>query len=148
MSEALTKPNEISSRQRHYEVIYIITPVVNDADAKAILEKNIATLQQFNGTVLRQDDWGKKKMAHIIDKHLMGSYHYFRFVSSAQALKEVERNLKLDARVIRFHTVSLSGVLSAEEIAQLVERAPREASAAPSVRQIEDDGEAASYANA
>lgn len=147
MTETLTRPNEISSRRRHYETIYIISPVVNDAEAKTIMEKNLATLAQFKGTSLRTDDWGKKRMAHPIEKHQMGRYHYFRYISTAEGLKEIERNLKLDARVIRFQTVALSNPLSAEEIALLVERAPREISMAPSVRQDEDDAEAAGYGN-
>jgi small subunit ribosomal protein S6 len=135
----LNRNHEIVDRKRHYETIYIINPQVNDVEAKEIADKNLAILQQYGAQSLRSDDWGKKRMAHPIDKHQLGRYHYFRIVSNANALKEFERNLKLDARVLRFQTVKLSEILSQAEIADLVEKAPREPSSAPSIRQDDED---------
>lgn len=141
-AEALSTPTmteNFKARRRHYETVYIVTPTVNDVEAKAIADKNASILQGLKATILRSDDWGKKRMAHPIDKHQMGRYHYVRTIATAEALSEFERNLKLDARVIRFHTVKLSEILSDEEVAQLVERAPREPSSAPSVRIEEEE---------
>lgn len=137
--KSLLRPKEIGARRRHYEVTYMITPTVNDAEAKTINEKNSQILQSFKSNILRADDWGKKRLPHIVDKHQMARYHYFRFVGTAEALKEFERSLKLDARVLKFLTVRLSDVLSDEQISQLIERAPKEPSAAPSIRQDEED---------
>lgn len=149
VSKSLLRPAEIGSRQRHYETIFILSPLVNDPEAKEVAEKNLKVLNQFNATVLRQDEWGKRRMAHPMEKHQVGRYFFFRFVSTAQALKEFERSLKLDARVIRFASVVLSEPLSKTEIQDLIERAPREASSSPSIRQDDDDGmEGPGYASA
>lgn len=147
MSEViLFKPQEIASRRRHYETIFILSPALNESDVQEVIKKNISILEQYKSQILRQDDWAKKRMAHPIEKHQVGRYFYFRFIGTSEALKEFERNLKLDARVIRFQSVALSeNALTQDEIAKLVERAPREASSAPSVRQDEEDLEASSY---
>ncbi len=138
-TKTLLRPNEIGARERHYETIFILSPLVNDPEAKEVAEKNIKVLTQFKATMLRQDEWGKKRMAHPMEKHQVGRYYYFRFIGTAQALKEFERSLKLDARVIRFSSVSLSKPLSKTEIQDLVEKAPREASSVPALRQEDDD---------
>ena len=143
--KSLVRPNEIANRRRHYEVTYLITPTTNDADAKEIAEKNISTIQTLKGTILRSDDWGKRKLPHILEKHQMARYHYFRIVSTSACLKEFERNLKLDARIIRFLSVRLSDILTDAQIADLVERAPREVSNFPSVHQEEEDLESQGY---
>jgi len=142
----LFNPQDIPSRRRHYETIFILSPTLNETDVQEVIKKNVATLEQYKTDILRQDDWAKKRLAHIIDKHQIGRYFYFRYIGTSEAVREFERNLKLDARVVRYQSVALSNhPLSSEEIAVLVERAPREQSSAPSVRQEEEDLEAGSY---
>jgi len=138
--------NELKGRKRHYETIFIVNPQMSDADAKELIEKNSKVLSQYGGTSLRQDDWGKRRMAYIIEKHQMGRYIYFRYIAPAKAVSELERSLKLDAQVMRYQTVKLSEVLSQEEIDSSIERATREASSSPAYRQDEEDLEAATYA--
>ena len=144
LTEAYQK--ELKGRQRHYETIFIVNPQLSDADAKELIEKNGKVLAQYGGTSLRQDDWGKRRMAYIIEKHQMGRYVYFRYVAPAKAVSELERSLKLDAHILRYQSVKLSEVLSQEEIDSLIERAPREPSSSPTYRQDEEDLEAASFA--
>lgn len=125
-------------RQRHYETIFILSPAISDADAKAIFDRAIKTLEETKGTILRQDPWGKKRMAYLINKHAMGNYFYLRYIGGGDTVRALERILKLEAAVLRFQTVRLSAPLSSDEIKALVEKAPREQSAAPQ-RRFDDE---------
>jgi small subunit ribosomal protein S6 len=132
--------NEKAGRKRHYETIFIVSPAVTDAEAKKLAEKNAALITENNSTILRQDDWGKKKMAYEIEKHAMGRYYYFRYIGTHVCVNALERSLKLDANVLRYKTVRLSSdVLTEAAQAKLVEAAPQEESSAPSFRRNDDD---------
>ncbi|MBN8554794.1 MAG: 30S ribosomal protein S6 [Deltaproteobacteria bacterium] len=129
----------VAERKRHYETVFVISPSVADAASKEISDKNAKLVSDTNGTILRQDDWGKKRMAYMIEKHAMGHYYFFRYVGTQDTVKAFERSLKLDANILRFQTVKLSEPLSKDEISRLVERASKEQSFAPSIRGDEDD---------
>lgn len=129
----------VTKRQRHYETVFIISPALAEAATTEIVEKVTKALTDAGATLLRTDNWGKKRMAYMIEKHAMGNYFYFRYVSTADAVKAFERLLKLDAHVLRLMTVKLSEVLSSDDIKALVEKAPKEQSSAPSVRGDEDE---------
>ncbi len=126
-------------RQRHYECVVVVNPNVNDADLKTFVEKVKKTLAESKGTLLRFDDWGKKRLPHIMDKHMVANFLYIRFVAQRDSVLALERILKIDTLVLRYLTVVLSAPLSATDIQGLVERAPREPSSAPSLRGDDDE---------
>ena len=130
--------NAKRNRRRHYETIFIVAP--GEKTAKEICEKNATIVTDNKGNLLRQDDWGKKKMAYEIEKHNMGHYYYFRFTSTSDVIKALERSLQLDASVLRYKTIRLSEILSEQEEKDLIEKAPSEESQAPSFRR-EDSGD-------
>lgn len=128
-----------SKRQRHYETIFIIAPNVSESKAKELIEKNAKVLGDTKATVLRQDDWGKKRMAYPMKKHAMGQYVYFRYIGTQEGVQALERSLKLDANILKYLSVRLSDPLSQAQIADLVERAPKEQSSCPNARGDEED---------
>jgi small subunit ribosomal protein S6 len=128
-----------SRRQRHYETVFIISPALNETQVSEITDRLNKALIDAGATMLRQDNWGKKRMAYMINKHAMGNYFYYRFAATVDAVHAFERLLKLEAAVLRLMTVKLSEPLSAEEIKALAEKAPREQSAAPALRMDSED---------
>ena len=128
-----------SKRQRHYETVFILSPALNESQVSEITTRMSKALTDAGAQILRQDSWGKKRMAYMIQKHAMGNYFYFRYISTTDGVKAFERLLKLEAAVLRLMTVNLSEPLSETEIKVLVEKAPREQSAAPALRMDADD---------
>ena len=49
-----------------YETIYIIRPTVDEEGIKALQEKFKAIVEE-NGEIEAIDDWGKRKLAYLID---------------------------------------------------------------------------------
>lgn len=138
-TKVLIDLNAAKKSQRHYETIFILSPALTDAVVKETTDKNVKLASDLGATVLRQDDWGKRRMAYSIERHAMGRYIFLRYIGTEECVRAIERSLKLDANVLRFQSVRLSDPLSADEIRDLVERAPREASSAPSVRGEDDE---------
>lgn len=137
--KVLVDLNSASKRQRHYETVFIISPSLGEKEVNEILDRVTKALIEAGATMLRQDSWGKKRMAYMINKHAMGNYFYYRYVSTTEAVRAFERLLKLDANVLRLMTVRLSEPLNAADIKALVEKAPREQTSAPQLRMDSDD---------
>jgi len=131
-SEIYAKRAEtIANRKRHYETIFILAPGTDEKVVTTLIEKYTASLDSMGSAILRKDDWGKMKLAHEIEKHGQGRYFYYRYIATAAAVAELERNLKLEVSVLRFLTVRLSEALSEAEQEDLKQRAPKEASTPP-----------------
>ena len=131
---------EQQKRRKHYETIIIFSPDLNASDLQAAVAKNMEILAQGQSALLRHDDWGKLKMAYEINKHAMGHYFYFRFISEAEALTSFERNLKLDSSVLRFRTIRLSQDLTKDQEQEIINKAPQEASTSPALRAEDEEG--------
>jgi len=126
-------------RKRHYETTVAISPTANDTDVKAFSKRLKDAIVDLGGTSLRHDDWGRKRLPHPMEKHTVAQFLYMRFVGTQEIVVAVERLLKIEASALRFLTVVLSGPLAETGIQDLVERAPKEPSAAPSLRGEEDE---------
>ena len=90
-----------------YEMVYILSPEVDDV----ALESKIESISQFisgrNGVVDEVERWGKKKLAYPIKHFLEGNYVLTRFKVSPAQCKELEANLKISEEVIRHLLIKL-----------------------------------------
>lgn len=132
-------PEAVKARRRHYETIFILNPSLDEKKVEAIVEKAKKTAEGSHGTLLRTDDWGKKKMAFELDKHAQGRYFFFRYIGRSETVNSFERILKLDADVLRYKTVRLSDILSEAEIKTLIEKAPEDKPRIPGESYEEED---------
>jgi small subunit ribosomal protein S6 len=88
-----------------YETIIIIQPDLDDAETTAIAEKIQAVLADQKCHLLLVDDWGKRRLAYPINKHQKGHYFLFNFLATANVIDELERNIRIDDKIVRFLTV-------------------------------------------
>lgn len=127
------RSSKLAQRRRHYETIFVVSPAVEESTLKALTDKLTQVLKEAGAEILRQDHWGKLRMAYEIEKHATGDYFYYRYIGGINCVAALERALKLDASILRYQTVRLSEDLTNEEIQALIERAPKEASVPPNV---------------
>jgi small subunit ribosomal protein S6 len=93
---------------REYELVYVLHPDLNpdrEAEIHARMDQNIA---KGDGILLLRDDWGKRKLAYEIQKLQKGHYFMVSFLGNGSFVTDIERDLRLDADVIRFLTVQRS----------------------------------------
>lgn len=105
--------------QFEYEIVIVIRPDLDDAITTGIVEKIEGLITESSGRLIDRDDWGKRKLAYLIEKHARG--HYFLLVASASPtlILEIERRLRIDERVLRFLTVKIGAIADIEARIQL-----------------------------
>lgn len=72
---------------------------------KEFIERFRKVVEGQEGTVAHVDEWGLRDLAYRIDKQGKGFYTLFQYNSSARAVEELERNLRLTDGILRYLTV-------------------------------------------
>ena len=88
-----------------YDVIYILDPNATSEDAAAVSAKVEQITADAKGTVLKKDDWGKRRLAYLVQKHREGHYIFYHLSLTTDGIAEVQRNLRLMEKVIKFSIV-------------------------------------------
>jgi small subunit ribosomal protein S6 len=97
----------MAGRKREYETIYILRP---DSTTDVIAQVNTkarTVIETNGGTILKVDNWGKRKLAYEVKKQLKGIYLYWQYIGSTGVVEEIERNLRMLDSVIRYYTVKV-----------------------------------------
>ena len=90
---------------RRYETLVLIHPEAGEPGAREIGERIKKLIEDQGGTVSQVQDWGVRDLAYLIAKQRRAFYVLFEYRSTSKALLEIERNLKLMDRVLRFVSV-------------------------------------------
>jgi small subunit ribosomal protein S6 len=101
---------------RHYETLFIVTPDSSEEDLKAVATKIKGVVTGMNGIVTSYDEQGSKKLAYSVKKQNKGYYVLMDYVGSAGIVSELERNMRLDDRVLKYLTVKLADQVDPESI--------------------------------
>lgn len=89
----------------NYETVFILTPVLSDAQMKEAVEKFKDLLKNQGAEIVNEEDWGLKKLAYNIDKKSTGFYTFLEFNADPSVIESLEVNFRRDERVVRFLTV-------------------------------------------
>jgi len=99
---------DIPGRTREYETIFILKPDVTNEVIGATNSKIRGVLEAGGGTLLKVENWGRRKLAYEVKKQLKGIYIFFRYLGNPGLVEEVERNLRLTDSVIRLYSVKIA----------------------------------------
>jgi small subunit ribosomal protein S6 len=88
-----------------YESVFIARQDITAAQVEALVAKLTGILTEQGGKVTKNEYWGLKNLAYRIKKNRKGHYTLLNIDAPAAAIKEMERNLRLDEDVLRFLTV-------------------------------------------
>jgi len=87
-----------------YETLFIVHPD-HGGEVKEFVDRFRRIIEGLGGTVSHVDEWGLRDLAYRIEKQSRGYYILFQYQSSARAVEELERNMKLADGVLRYLTV-------------------------------------------
>jgi small subunit ribosomal protein S6 len=91
----------------HYEAVFILTPVLSDAQMKEAVTKFKDFLVAEGATIVHEENWGLRKLAYPIQKKSTGFYQLLQFDADPQVISKLEINLRRDEKIIRFLTFRL-----------------------------------------
>ena len=91
----------------HYETVFILTPILSDAEMKETVQKFKDLITGEGGVIVNEEDWGLKKLAYTIQKMSTGYYYLIEFKANADFIKKFETEYRRDERVIRYVTLAM-----------------------------------------
>jgi len=91
-------------RLREYEIVYVLAPNSDNAEAERVNGKMTEIVTSFAGKLLKLDNWGRRKLAYPIKKNTRGIFVYVKFVARAGVTAEIERNLRIADSVLRYQS--------------------------------------------
>ena len=89
------------SQTRQYELVYIVSPDATEQTIADLHTQVEQTVQRFNGTLDKTENWGRRKLAYEIDHKGEGVYHLLLFTAAPATLAEISRVLKITDGVMR-----------------------------------------------
>ena len=119
---------------RRYEVMFIVHPSSNDEGIDQITGQMEEVVQSYSGEVHGIDRLGKKKLAYEIQDLHEGIYILLTIGAGGDCIKELERRMKVNDRILRYITVRVDEDLKrAEKVkaARLEKKARRSSRAKP-----------------
>jgi small subunit ribosomal protein S6 len=90
---------------REYELTVILHP-----DLEIDLDKANGKIKQViadnGGTIVKEDNWGKRRLSYPIRKENFGIYVYYELQLPAQVVKKINDTLNITDEVLRFLLVT------------------------------------------
>ncbi|MFH1077329.1 MAG: 30S ribosomal protein S6 [Pseudomonadota bacterium] len=90
---------------KRYETVLIALPDLADDERRSVFGKLKDIISKGNGTLIRFDEWGLKTLSYEIKKQTRGYYVCIDYAGSGSIVKELERVMGIDDRVIKYMTV-------------------------------------------
>jgi small subunit ribosomal protein S6 len=131
---------------RRYETILITDPDMAEEARKALTDRIGELMAAEGGALIKQDDWGIRKLAYEIRKKPRGFYTLFDFCGQGALVDEMERQFRIDDRVLKYMTVLLDKEADLESIK--AEMAAAESAAASTAAENQAQTEAEAEASA
>jgi small subunit ribosomal protein S6 len=87
---------------RRYETLVLIHPDMGEPGAKELAARIKTLIEEQGGMVSQVQEWGLRELAYLLAKQRRAFYVLFEFRATSKALSEIERNLRLMDRVLRY----------------------------------------------
>ncbi|GHT04474.1 30S ribosomal protein S6 [Bacteroidia bacterium] len=88
----------------NYETVFILTPVLSEAQTKEAVDKFKGILTAEGAEIVNEELWGLRKLAYPIQKKSTGFYVLLEFKAKPETVATLELQYRRDERVIRFLT--------------------------------------------
>ncbi len=125
---------------RKYETFFIVDPDLPDETNSAIDSKIQSIISSNGGEVLTYVPWGKRKLAYAIKKRTRGLYILMEYGGGPELVAELERNLRIDERILKFITIMLEERFDPEKERERIAQAAAAAAAVPFDDSEESEG--------
>lgn len=86
---------------KKYELTVLVHPDLESEIDKAI-ELISGIITKADGKIVKQDNWGKKRLAYSIDKQFFANYLYFELELPATAPLKISNVLNITKEVMRY----------------------------------------------
>jgi small subunit ribosomal protein S6 len=127
---------------RRYESIFITSPTLSQEERQPLFDKVTKIISDGQGLLVKVDDWGVRSLAYEVKKQTRGYYVLTDFCGDGSLVKELERNMSLDERFLKFMTVCTAEEVDEDAIQSEIEAARERASRPDAVPEAAPSGAA------
>lgn len=92
---------------RIYEELFIVRPDATDEQIDPLIEQLKDIIAQTGGALDKTEKWGVRRLAYRIGRLTEGYYILLQFSAGAEAVKEIQRRLRVNDLVVKFLTVRI-----------------------------------------
>jgi small subunit ribosomal protein S6 len=90
---------------RLYETGFLISPALSEEETQKTILQMADIVSKKNGKMIKQDVWGRKRLAYPIKKANEATYVFFHYEGGAEIPLELERIFKQMDVILRYITV-------------------------------------------
>lgn len=90
---------------RQYETAFLISPNLPEEETEKIITQMADIISRKKGKIIKEDRWGKRKLAYPIKKFEEAFYVFFHYEGGTDISSELERHFKQTEAVLRFLTI-------------------------------------------
>jgi small subunit ribosomal protein S6 len=121
---------------RTYEELFIVRPDASEEEIDAFVEQIRPVITGGGGTLDKIEKWGVRKLAYRVAKREEGYYVLLVFASGPDAVKEIERRMRVSDLVLKYLSVRIDEKLKRlekrrKQREKRARRKPAPAAAAP-----------------
>lgn len=124
----------------YYETIFIVNPDVSQENTEKLTEGLIGRVENAGGRIVKREYWGSIPLAYAINKRKRGHFTLLVTDGEPAALQALEEGIRLEERVIRFLTTSITKL--SDEPSPLMRRKGKDASSEAATETSDDATEA------
>lgn len=127
---------------RRYETIVILDPDLGEESRGQFFDQIKALIDQYDGRLVKFDEWGSRKLAYKIKKKPRGHYLRLDYCGTNDLVAEMERRFKINDAYLKFMTVLLEDEVDLEAIeTEIAEEEEKVAAAKERVRLAEEEAQ-------
>lgn len=89
-----------------YETAFLISPTLEEEETEKIITQMAEVISEKKGKMIKEDRWGKRRLAYQIKKHEEAFYVFFHYEGDSAIPNELERRFKQSEAILRFLTVT------------------------------------------
>lgn len=93
-----------------YEATFITRQDLSRQDVAKLSESLGSIIEQGGGKVVKNEYWGLRSLAYRIMKNRRGHYNMLAVEAPATAIKEMERNMRINEDIIRGLTIRVDAI--------------------------------------
>ena len=93
---------------RSYKSVLILKQDLDETQVDQVLEKITEFLSKNNGSILKVEKWGKKRLAYRVNKSRFGYYLNIYHTCESLKVSALEADYKLYDRILKFLVIRLN----------------------------------------
>lgn len=106
---------------KFYETLYIVNPDLSTEAYQQVLGKFNGLVETNRGVIIKVDEWGSRPLAYPVRKFEKGVFVLLQYCGGPGITNALERDFRLDDRVIKYQTVKISDHADAEALKRQAE---------------------------